>query len=91
MAVAIDSANKYRQIVGQLLEANKQLMSIDQEYVAADIASGISDDGGILENSDFPDITKQQFVDGVTAAQTIMAAIVANQTNLYIMSDGSQR
>ena len=84
MAVEIDAANKYRKIVGQLLETHKQLMSIDKEYVAADIASGVSD-------ADFPDIDKAQFTSGVTAAQAIMAAIETNKTNLYIMSDGGQR
>lgn len=84
MAVEIDAANKYRQVVGQLLEAHKQLMSIDKEYVAAAIAAGVSD-------ADFPDITKIQFTDGVTAAQAIMSAIETNKTNLYVMSDGSQR
>ncbi|KKM17323.1 hypothetical protein LCGC14_1676970 [marine sediment metagenome] len=84
MAVGVDAANKYRQIVGQLLETHKQFMSIDKEYVAADIASGVSD-------GDFPDIDKAQFTSGVAAAQAIMAAIEVNKTNLYIMSDGSQR
>lgn len=94
MAVAIDAANKYRQVVGQLLEAHKQLMSINQEYVAADILGGITDDDPLADPpipSDFSDITKAQFGSGVTAAQAIMTAIVTNQTNLYIMSDGSQR
>lgn len=84
MTVAIDSANKYRQVVGQLLEAHKQFMSIDKEYVAADIAGGVAD-------ADFSDITKTQFTDGVAAARSIMLAIEANKTNLYTMSDGSQR
>jgi hypothetical protein len=91
MAVAIDGANKYRQVVGQLLAAHKELMSIDKEYIAADIAAGITDDGDVLEASDFPDIVKTEFTDGVAAAQAIMVAIEANKTPLYIVSDGGQR
>lgn len=84
MAVEIDAANKYRQVVGQLLETHKQLMSIDKEYVAAGIAAGVSD-------ADFPDISKAEFTSGVSAAQAIMTAIETNKTNLYVMSDGSHR
>lgn len=84
MAVAIDSANAYRKKVGELLAAYKELLGIDTEYVAADIASGVVD-------ADFPDITKLEFTDGVGSAQIIIAAIETQETNLYIMSDGSQR
>jgi hypothetical protein len=91
MVVFIDSANKYRQKIGALLAAYEELIAIDGEYVAAGIAAGITEDGDILENSDFPDITKGQFTDGVSAAQTVMTTIGANKTNLYIASDGSQR
>lgn len=81
---ALDAANKYRQVVGELLAAYKQLLSIDKEYVAIGVASNIPTDA-------FADVTNTEFIDGVGAAQTIMAAIVTNQTNLYKLSDGSQR
>lgn len=94
MAVEVDGANKYRQVVGQLLAAHKELMSIDKEYVAVDIASGLTDGDPLADPPippDFPDITVLQFTNGVGAAQAIMAAIEAQATPLYIMSDGSQR
>lgn len=81
---AVDAANKYRQVTGQLLAAYKELLSIDKEYVAIDVASEIPTDA-------FADITNTEFTDGVGAAQTIMAAIVTNQTSLYKLSDGGQR
>jgi hypothetical protein len=84
MAVAIDSANKYRQRIGALLAAYEELIAINEEYVALDIGNNVVD-------ADFPDITQAEFVAGVGAAQTVMAAIDANDTNLYTASDGSQR
>ena len=81
---AIDAANKYRQVVGQLLAAHKELMSIDKEYIAIDVLGNLPADA-------FLDITNAEFGSGVTAAQAIMAEVVTNQTNLFIMSDGSQR
>lgn len=84
MAVAIDSANGYRQTVGELLAVYKKLMSIDKEYVALSIGTNVID-------AELGDITVIQFTDGVTAAQAIMAAIETNKTNLYTVSDGSQR
>jgi hypothetical protein len=80
----VDAANRYRGIVGQLLTAYKELLSADREYTAIDV-------GGNLPADAFPDITNAQFIDGVGAAQAIMAAIVTNQTNLYRISDGSHR
>jgi hypothetical protein len=80
----VDAANKYRQVVGQLLAAYKQLLSIDKEYVALGVDANLPLDA-------FVDITNTEFTDGVGAAQAIMAAIVANQTNLYRVSDGGQR
>ncbi|MHC4397131.1 MAG: hypothetical protein ACYS1A_15940 [Planctomycetota bacterium] len=80
----VDAANKYRQVVGQLLAAYKQLLSIDREYVAIDVAGNLPVDA-------FADITNVEFTDGVGAAQNVMATIVTNQTNLYKVSDGSQR
>lgn len=79
-----DAANKYRQAIGQLLAAYKELLSIDGEYIAIDVLGNLPPDF-------FPDITNVQFGDGVGSAQTIMTAINANQTNLYRVSDGSQR
>jgi hypothetical protein len=84
MAVTVDGANKYRQRVGSLLAAYEALIAINEEYVALDIGSNVSD-------SDFPDITAAQFTSGVAAAQTIITTIAANDTNLYTVSDGSQR
>jgi len=84
MANYVDSANKYRQRIGQLLEAYQDLIGINEEYVAIDVGSNVID-------TDFPDITAAQFTSGVGAAQTVMAAITANHTNLYTVSDGSQR
>ncbi len=81
---ALDAANKYRQVGGLLLASYKDLLSIDKEYVAIDVASELPTDA-------FVDITNVEFIAGVAAVQTIMAAIVANQTNLYKLSDGSQR
>lgn len=84
MAVAIDSANKYRQAVGQLLAAYKELLSIDVEYIKMDIGNNVLD-------ADFPDLTAAEFRSGVTAAQAVMTAIDVNGTNLHRISDGSQR
>ena len=84
MVVEIDAANKYRMKIGQLLAAHEELLAIDVEYNAANIAGGVAD-------ADFPDITKQQFTDGVSSAQAVMATINTHKTNLYIASDGSQR
>lgn len=84
MAVPIDSANKYRGAIGQLLAAYHELLNINEEYVALDIGSSVSD-------TDFADITQAEFVDGVAAAQTVVATITINETNLYRVSDGSQR
>jgi hypothetical protein len=84
VARTVDAANKYRQVVGQLLAAYKQLLSIDKEYVALGVDANLPLDA-------FVDITNTEFTDGVGAAQAIMAAIVTNQTNLYKVSDGSQR
>jgi len=84
MAVAIDSANKYRQAVGQLLAAYKELLSIDAEYVKLDVGNNVLD-------ADFPDLAAAEFRSGVTAAQAVMATIDANGTNLHQVSDGSQR
>lgn len=80
----VDVANEYRKIAGQLLGTYKQLLSIDKEYVAIDVLGNLPIDA-------FADITNVQFTDGIGALQTIMAAIVTNQTNLYRVSDGSQR
>lgn len=84
MAVAIDSANKYRQRIGDLLGAYEELIAINEEYVALDIGNNVVD-------ADFPDITQAEFVAGVGAAQTIITTIAANDTNLYTTSDGGQR
>lgn len=84
MANFVDSANKYRKTIGQLLAAYEELSSINGEYVAIDVGSNVGD-------SDFPDITAAQFTSGVAAAQVILASIAANVTNLYTASDGSQR
>ena len=84
MAIAVDSANKYRQVVGQLLTAYKELLSIDEEYTKLDIGNNVVD-------ADFSDITAIQFTDGVIAARAVMTAISANGTNLYRVSDGGQR
>lgn len=84
MAVAIDSANKYRARIGQLLAAYGELIAINEEYIAIDVGSNVSD-------SDFPDITAAEFTSGVAAAQTIITTIATNDTNLYTASDGSQR
>lgn len=84
MAVAIDSANKYRQKIGALLAAYEELIAINEEYIALDIGNNVSD-------ADFPDITQAQFTAGVGAAQTIISTVAANDTNLYTASDGSQR
>lgn len=70
--------------VGALLAAYEALIARDEEYVALDVGNNVSD-------ADFPDITQAQFTSGVTAAQTIITAIAANDTNLYTMSDGSHR
>lgn len=80
----LDAANKYRKVVGQLLAAYKELLSIDKEYVAINVLGNLPPDA-------FLDITNTEFTDGVGAAQAIMVTIVANQTNLYKVSDGSQR
>jgi hypothetical protein len=79
-----DAASKYRQVAGLLLAAYKELLSIDKEYIAIDVL-------GNLPVDYFADIDNTEFGDGVGAAQTIMAAIVTHQTNLYKLSDGSQR
>lgn len=79
-----DAASKYRRVAGQLLAAYKELLGIDTEYIAIDVL-------GELPTDYFADITNAEFGDGVGAAQTIMAAIVTNQTNLYKLSDGSQQ
>ena len=84
MAVAVDSANKYRRAIGQLLAAYQDLIGINEEYVAIDVGTNVSD-------SDFSDITKAEFMAGVAAAQTIITTISANDTNLYTASDGGQR
>lgn len=84
MAVLVDSANKYRQAIGQLLTAYEELLGIDGEYGALNVGAGVSD-------SDFPDITQVQFTDGVFATQAVMSTITANKTNLYVASDGGQR
>lgn len=84
MASFVDSANKYRRTIGTLLNAYQQLIAINEEYVALDVGSNVTD-------SDFPDITAAQFTSGVSAAQTIITTIAANDTNLYTASDGSQR
>lgn len=84
MANFVDSANKYRQSIGQLLAAYEELIGINEEYVAIDVGSNVVD-------ADFPDITAAQFTAGVSAAQTIITTIAANDTNLYTASDGSQR
>jgi hypothetical protein len=70
-----DAASKYRTVAGQLLDAYKELLSIDTEYIAIDVL-------GELPADYFADITNAEFGSGVSAAQTIMAAIVTNQTNL---------
>jgi len=82
MANFVDSANKYRQKIGQLLAAYQELTGINEEYVAIDVGSNVGD---------FPDITAAEFTAGVAAAQVIIATIAANATNLYTASDGSQR
>lgn len=80
----VDAANKYRKVVGQLLAAYKELLSIDKEYVAIDVSGNLPVDA-------FADITNTEFTDGIGAVQVVMASIVTNQTNLYKVSDGSQR
>lgn len=80
----LDAANKYRAVVGQLLAAYKQLLSIDKEYVSINVAGNLPTDA-------FPDITNTEFTDGIGAAQDVMAEIVVNQTSLYRVSDGGQR
>lgn len=84
MANPIDAAHKYRSAVGKLLAAYENLLGINEEYVALDIGNSVADDS-------FPDITQAEFVAGVGAAQTIITTIAANDTNLYRVSDGSQR
>jgi hypothetical protein len=84
MANFVDSANKYRKTIGQLLSSYEELIAINEEYVAIDVGSNVSD-------SDFADITAAEFTAGVAAAQTIITTIAANDTNLYTASDGSQR
>lgn len=84
MANFVDSANTYRRRIGQLLAAYEDLIGINEEYVALDVGNNVVD-------ADFPDITAAQFGSGVAAAQTIIAAIAANDTNLYTASDGGQR
>lgn len=84
MANFIDSANKYRQAIGQLLSAYEKLLGIDTEYGAIDVGNNVVD-------ANFPDITQAQFVDGVAAAQAVMVTLATNETNLYTASDGSQR
>ena len=81
---ALESANKYRVVGGLLLAAYKELLSIDTEYVAIDVLGNLPIDA-------FPDITNTEFGDGVGAVQSVMTTIVANQTNLYKLSDGSHR
>ncbi len=80
----LDAANKYRTRIGEFLKAYKELLSIDKEYVAINVAGNLPVDA-------FADITNTEFTDGIGAVQTVMAAIVTNQTNLYKVSDGSQR
>ena len=84
MANFADSANKYWQAIGQLLAAYEELIGINEEYVAIDVGSNVTD-------ADFSDITAAQFTSGVSAAQTIVTTVAANDTNLYTASDGSQR
>lgn len=91
MANFVDSASRYRRSIGQLLSAYEDLIGINEEYVALDVGNNLTDDGGDVNLSDFPDITRAQFVAGVAAAQAVIATIAANDTNLYTASDGSQR
>lgn len=84
MANFVDAAQKYRRSIGQLLAAYEELIGINEEYVAIDLGSNVVD-------TDFPDITALQFTTGVATAQTIITTIAANDTSLYIASDGSQR
>jgi hypothetical protein len=84
MANFVDSANKYRKTIGQLMAAYEELIAINEEYIAINV-------GGNVIDSDFPDITAAQFTSGVSAAQTIITTVAANDTNLYTASDGSQR
>lgn len=80
----LDAANKYRVRIGEFLKAYKELLSMDKEYVAIAVSANLPVDA-------FPDITNLEFTDGIGAVQTVMAEIVTNQTNLYRVSDGSQR
>jgi hypothetical protein len=57
---------------------------MDMEYIAIDVA-------GNLPANAFLDITNLEFTDGIGAVQTVMAAIEANKTNIYKVSDGGQR
>jgi hypothetical protein len=81
---AVDSANKHRAKVGEFLKAYKELLSMDKEYIAIDVAGNLPADA-------FDDITNLEFTDGIGAVQTVMAAIEANKTNIYKVSDGGQR
>jgi len=84
MANFVDSANKYRQTIGQLMAAYEELIGINEEYIALDVGNQVGD-------TDFPDITAAEFTGGVAAAQTILNSVSANDTALYRVSDGSHR
>jgi hypothetical protein len=81
---AKDAADKYRSRIGEFLEAYKQLLSMDAEYVAINVAGNLPADA-------FIDITNTEFTDGIGAVQTILTAIDTNKTNLYKASDGNHR
>lgn len=84
MANFVDSANVYRRRIADLMAAYENLIGINEEYVAISVGSNVVD-------ADFPDITAAQFIDGVAAAQAVIATIATNDTNLYRTSDGSHR
>lgn len=81
---ALEAATQYRVGVGNFLKVYKELLSLDKEYIAINVSGNLPLDA-------FADITNTEFTDGVGAIQTIQAAIVTNQTNLYKLSDGGHR
>jgi hypothetical protein len=80
----LDNANEIRKQTGQLLGAIEELIALDKEYVSL---------GSTIPTDSFADITNAEFGTGVSSVTDLFTYLdgAGIYTNLYKLSDGSQR
>jgi hypothetical protein len=77
---------KFRIAVNGLVNAQAYIRQLRAEYTALDLGNVITDED--IAVGGYDSLTKAQFIDGVSATDSVETVFQTNKTNLYRISKG---